>query len=325
MNNRLFLSLRSGQFLFGVVLLNIFFCGGVSAESLPKYQADELKPQTISSVGSDSMDGLMKEWARAYRVHQPDVRVNLVSRGSALAPAALVDGSASLGPMSRPMKEKEVENFLSKHGFQPTQIKTALSVAAVYVGADSPIDSLSLSELDAIFSKDRNRGAGKSITSWKNSSLNNKIVKLKPHTLATSSQNIAFFKQKALLQGSFASQVNSSLESMESLFKLVLADSAVIAVGNYENPPAGVKVVAIRNEDNSPAILPTTDTSSKSDYPLSKFLNLYVVKEPGSKFDEASEDFLNFVLSEEGQKVVKSLGLIPLSSDTVRAELSQIN
>ena len=80
-----------------------------STAGLPTYEAQKLDAGVLSSVGSDSMGGLMEVWVNAYRKVQPGIQVQITSGGSAAAPAALIEGTADLGPMARPMKSAEIE------------------------------------------------------------------------------------------------------------------------------------------------------------------------------------------------------------------------
>ena len=132
-----------------------------TAKKLPKYVPQELAEGTLTSVGSDSMHGLVGRWVEAYKLRQPLVEVQITSRGSASAPPALIEGYADLGPMARPMKSPEVTKFEQKYGFQPTQIRTAIAAVAVYVPANNPLNQISFEQLDAIYSSARKRGSEK--------------------------------------------------------------------------------------------------------------------------------------------------------------------
>ena len=80
----------------------------------------------LNSVGSDTLNNLMTYWAEAFQKEYPNVKVQTKGEGSATAPPALTEGTAQLGPMSRAMKDTELEAFEKKHGFKPTRISVAL-------------------------------------------------------------------------------------------------------------------------------------------------------------------------------------------------------
>ena len=114
----------------------------------------------LNSVGSDTLNNLMTYWAEAFQKEYPNVKVQTKGEGSATAPPALTEGTAELGPMSREMKDTELEAFEKKHGFKPTRISVALIAWPVYVNKDNPIKGLTLQQVDGIFSTRRKRKCG---------------------------------------------------------------------------------------------------------------------------------------------------------------------
>ena len=87
------------------------------------------------------------------------MQVEIEGKGSSTAPPALIAGTAQFGPMSRPMKDDEIDEFEKKFGYKPTALATSIDMLAVYVHKDNPIASLTLQQVDAIFSKTRKGGA----------------------------------------------------------------------------------------------------------------------------------------------------------------------
>lgn len=340
--------LSSIQNLKALLCLSILsFSGPLFAEDgrLPSFNPLKLEvSESISSVGSDSMKNLMESLVKDYNKVQPSLTVNLVNRGSSLAPAALLDGSAKLGQMAREMKESEVKYFKNKYGFEPTRLKTALAASLVYTSSKNPLKSISLEELDAIYSSKRLRGALSSIKSWgdflalERSSI--KGAKIKAYVPAEGSATRSYFKQKALLQDTFNGNV-LSYASLDDALQKIKNDESAILIGAYrETLPEGVKAISVESKQNSAnkkAYSPSLANIYSLDYPLARFLNIYTLIDPKAgmraslgkeKADTSSilrkkkslvlerstKDFLHFVLSREGQRVVKEQGLIPISS-----------
>src|SRR5579864_2335055 len=102
----------------------------------------------IKSVGSDTMNNLMAYWAEGFKKLYPKVEVEVEGKGSGTAPPALIQGTAQFGPMSRPMKKAEIDDFESKYQYKPTALPTSLDALAVYVHKDNPIKSLTLQQVD---------------------------------------------------------------------------------------------------------------------------------------------------------------------------------
>ena len=293
----------------------------ISEVEHPSFKPLELKSSTLTTVGSDAMASLMQNWIEAYKKYQTNVDVRVSSNGSATAPVALIDGSADIGHMARPMKRVEVRDFKVRYGFEPTAIKTALSSVAVYVSDENPLNKISIQELDAIFSKSSKRGLN-NVSTWKEVGVHGSLSKQDIVAFRRSENSFAnfSFKQRALLQADFSDDI-AEIASIDSLFDAVRANKNSIAFGEVVFPtPKGVKVLAVSSGQVTEAIRPTTKTISKGAYPLSRPLNFYFVKEPSKGLDKPTEDFLNFVLSQQGQEIVSELGLIKLSESQLAAE-----
>src|SRR5262245_30057450 len=120
----------------------------------------------ISSVGSDTLNNLMTHWAESFQRFYPNARVQIEGKGSSTAPPALIAGTAQLGPMSREMKGTEVDQFEKKYGYKPTPIRTSVDALAIFVNKAHPIKCLTLTQVDAIFSKSRRAGFKEDVTTW---------------------------------------------------------------------------------------------------------------------------------------------------------------
>jgi len=91
-------------------------------EKLPLYEKTSGVSGNLSSVGSDTLANLMTLWAESFKKTYPSVNVQIQAAGSSTAPPALAENTSNLGPMSRLMKDKEVESFEKKFGYKPTAI-----------------------------------------------------------------------------------------------------------------------------------------------------------------------------------------------------------
>ena len=120
----------------------------------------------LSSIGSDTLANLMTLWTEGFKRNYPSVNIQVQAAGSSTAPPALTEGTANFGPMSRAMKDKEIEAFETRHGYKPTAIRVAIDALAVYVHKDSPIDGMTIEQVDAIFSTTRRCGGLDSLDSW---------------------------------------------------------------------------------------------------------------------------------------------------------------
>src|SRR5262249_20886160 len=118
----------------------------------------------------------MTLWAEGFKKFYPNVEIEITGKGSGTAVPALIEGTATFGPMSREINAAEAGNFQKKFDYKPTSVPVAIDMLAIYVHKDNPIAErgLSCEHLDAISAKSRRRGYAKDITTWGDLGLNGK-------------------------------------------------------------------------------------------------------------------------------------------------------
>src|SRR5215475_2075607 len=134
--------------------------------NLVSYKAVSGVSGNLSSVGSDTLNNVMTLWAETFSKYYPNVKIQIEGKGSTTAPPALIAGTAQLGPMSRPMRGTEIDQFENKFGYKPTAIRTSVDALAVFVNKDNPLKCLTFEQIDAIFSKSRRFGYKEDIKMW---------------------------------------------------------------------------------------------------------------------------------------------------------------
>lgn len=327
-------TVHSGVIALGAIAIAATALGAHTAyaeeKQVPRYTPAPQIGGALTSVGSDSMADLMALWADGYKKLQPQVALNVTSRGSATAPAALIEGAADLGPMSRPMKTAEISEFKTKYGFEPTQVRTAIAAVTVYVAKENPIEEISFEQLDAIFSTSRKRGAVMAAATWGDLGVKGEFATQPIMAVGVTADltTQAFFRQQVMLQGEFVPNLMATANN-EAMFQMIASNRAAIGFGearaqNGRKAVEGVKAIAVRRAKEDKAIAPSEANLLSGDYPLGRYLNIYVVRYPGEAVEPSTRDFLRYVLSEQGQRVVRSEGLIPLTPKMVREELAKL-
>jgi phosphate transport system substrate-binding protein len=289
---------------------------------LPIYRPVEGVSGAVRSNGSDTMLNLMTLWANGFRGFYPSVQVEIKGDGSASAPSALVEGTVDFGPMSRAMKDKEIEEFEKAYGYKPTAVETSIDMLAVYVHRDNPIAGLTLAQVDAIFSKARTGGHPEDITTWGQLGLTGAWAdqRIDLYGRNSASGTYGYFKDHALFKGDFKDEVKEQPGS----------SSVVSAVA--QNPYAiGYSGIGYRTADVRPVPLAKSGTEfvepaveNLSTYPLARFLYVYLNYEPGSELDPLRREFLHFVYSRQGQEQVIKDGYLPVSAKVARKALGRV-
>ncbi len=279
----------------------------------------------VNSIGSDTLNNLMTLWAEGFKKEYPNVKIQIEGKGSSTAPPALIEGTAQLGPMSRPMKSSEIDEFEKKFGYKPTEVAVAVDALAVFVSKDNPVKGLTMKQVDGIFSSSRKSG-GEEITTWGQVGLTgdwaNKTISLYGRNSA--SGTYGFFKDHALAKGDFKATVKEQPGS-SAVVQGVASDISAIGYSGIGYKTSDVRAVPL-GEAEGKFVEADYEHCLTGDYPLARFLYVYVNKKPGQPMDKLTLEFLKFVLSKQGQEVVVKDGYFPLpkqSVDDVLATLSK--
>jgi phosphate transport system substrate-binding protein len=295
-------------------------------KDLPNYKPAAGVSGTIKSIGSDTMNNLMTLWAEGFRKHYPNVQIEIEGKGSATAPPALIAGTAQFGPSSREFKATEIDAFEKKFGYKPTSIATSIDMLAVYVHKDNPIKFLTLQQVDAIFSKTRRGGYPKDITSWGDLGLTgqwaNKPISLYGRNSA--SGTYGYFKEHALFKGDFKDSVKEQPGS-SSVVQAVSSDKFAIGYSGIGYKTADVRAVPLAADTGSTPIEAVPEQAYTGEYPLARFLYIYLNYKPGSQLDPLRREFIRYVLSRQGQSDVVKDGYFPLTAAITADELAKVN
>ncbi|MGZ3416209.1 MAG: phosphate ABC transporter substrate-binding protein [Polyangiales bacterium] len=247
-------------------------------------------PLTIK--GSDTMVLLGQRWAETYMKEHAGTSIQVTGGGSGTGIAALINGSTDLCNSSRPMKDEEKAKV--KGGVVET--KVALDALAVYVADASPIHELDLEQVGKVYKGE--------ITNWKD--LGGKDHKITLYGRENNSGTYGYFKEHILANKDFAPEVQT-LAGTSAVVSAVKGDEFGIGYGGIAYA-AGVRAVKIKKTKDSPAIEPKLETAKDGSYPISRYLFVYSAGEPKG----LAKEFLTWVVSDAGQKVVNDVGYFPL-------------
>ena len=274
-----------------------------------KKKTDEMEQTVITIKGSDTMVNLSQKWAEEYMKLHPEVSLQVTGGGSGTGIASLLNKTTEIANASREIKSSELEDAKTK-GVNPFVYKVALDGIAVIVHPGSKIDNLSIKQLSDIFS-------GK-ITNWKQVGGANLPITL--YGRENSSGTYEFFKEHVLgkVDGKQVDYSPSTqvLQGTAALGEAVARDVKGIGYGGvgYFAERNDVKILHVKKDENSPAYSPAEnnkvnyDLIWSGDYSISRYLYCYTDGEATGKI----KDFMDYIVSPEGQNIVKSMEYIPL-------------
>ncbi|MDF2763025.1 MAG: pstS [Rhodospirillales bacterium] len=268
----------------------------------------------IKSIGSDTLNNLMTLWAEGFKAQYPNVKIEIEGKGSSTAPPALIAGTAQFGPMSRPMKPSEADEFEKKFGYKPTPISVAVDALAIFVHKDNPIQCLTLQQVDAVFSKTRKGGLDKGIASWGDLGLTGEWA-AKPISLYgrnSASGTYGYFKDEALFKGDYKDGVKEQPGS-SAVVQGVATDKLAIGYSGIGYKTADVRAVPLAKRAGQ-CVEATPEQAYAGKYPLARLLYVYTNKDPNQPLDPLRAEFVKYVLSKQGQQAVIKDGYFPITA-----------
>lgn len=293
--------------------------------NLPDYERASGISGNLNSIGSDTLNNLMTLWAEEFNKLYPSVNVQIQGAGSSTAPPAITEGTATLAPMSRIMRQSEIESFEDRHGYPPYAMPVAIDMLAVYVNKDNPIEGMTLPQVDAVFSATRRGGYEQDITRWGQLGLTgawaNRDFSL--YSRNAVSGTYGFFKDNALFGGDFKSSINEQPGS-SSVVQGVSESLNGIGYSGIGYITSGVRAIPIAHEEGGEYVAPIAENAASGDYPLARYLYVYINKHPNRPLDPMTREFVKMLYSKVGQEVVHRDGYVPLPEAVaarVRAEL----
>jgi len=289
-------------------------------EDLVPYQAVEGVTGSIKSMGSDTMNNIMTLWGEHFMRTYPGVSVEIVGKGSSTAPPALTEGQAHFGPMSREMKAGELDHFEKVHGYKPTLLRTGIDCLAVFVHKDCPIESISLEQLVDIFSVERGE------MTWGDLGVTDSSWRFQPIALYgrnSASGTYGYFKKVALAGNDFKATVKEQPGS-SAVIQAVATDPYGMGYSGFGYATQDVKAVPLSEDASSEAFTPTLENAYSGDYPLARFLLVYINSNPTRELEPLRAEFIRLIFSREGQEAVLKDGYFPIPASMAQEELENV-
>ncbi len=254
------------------------------------------KGGALTVKGSDTMVILGQKWAEVYMKTNPGTSIQVTGGGSGTGIAALINGSTDLCNASRPMSDKELAQVKEKRGVDAVETKVALDALAIYVSDKSKIDAIDLETLGKVY-------LGQ-ITNWKD--LGGDDHKITVYGRENNSGTYGYFKEHILKNKDFAPEVQT-LSGTSAVVNAVKGDEFGIGYGGIAYA-SGIRLLKVKKTPTDAAIEPKLETATDGSYPISRFLFIYTAGAPSG----AAKAYLDWIVSDVGQKVVSDVGYFPL-------------
>jgi len=252
--------------------------------------------EVITVKGSDTMVILAQRWAEIYMSKHPGVTVQVTGGGSGVGISALINGTTDVCNSSRPMKQSEVDKLKARFNVLGVEIKAAKDGLTIYVNESNPVQELSIDQLKGIYT-----GA---ITNWKD--FGGPDAKIILYGRENSSGTYVYFKDN-VLKGDDFSPMTQTMPGTAAVVNAVSKDKFGIGYGGAAYAK-GIKDVKVKKDADSPGYLPTEENVKSGNYPISRYLYLYTRNRPTG----ALKEYIDWILSSEGQQIVTKVGYFPV-------------
>jgi phosphate transport system substrate-binding protein len=253
-----------------------------------------MEQSKITVKGSDTMVILAQKWAELYMKKNSSVTIQVTGGGSGVGITALINGTTDICNSSRPMKQTEIEKLKARYNTLGVQIPCAKDGITIFLNEANKVQELTLKQLSDIYQ-------GK-IRNWKEVGGNDAEIRM--YGRENSSGTYTYFHDE-VVKADYAASVQS-LPGTAAVVNAVKKDVNGIGYGGAAYA-VGVKHAKVKKDAKSPAFLPTAESIGKGEYPITRFLYMYLRNRPTGEIKK----YIDWILSQEGQMVVTEVGYFP--------------
>jgi phosphate transport system substrate-binding protein len=247
--------------------------------------------QTIKIAGSTTVLPIAQQAAEAYMDKNANADIQVSGGGSSVGVKSAGEGTADIGMASRELKdsEKEVYPGLVQH-------VVARDGIALIVHKSNNVPSLTIPQIKGIYKGD--------YTNWNQVGGSNQEIVVIGRDSASGTRE--FFFDEVMDKEDFVStmlEMNSNGAVKQQVSQTPGA-IGYVGLGYVDNTVNAVKV-----NDGGKMVQPTVNNVINGDYPIARSLNMFTMGQPKG----LAKNYINFILSSEGQKLVEDEGFVPLS------------
>lgn len=266
-------------------------------------------PETIRIEGSDTMVNLAQAWAERYHHKHSYVSVQVQGGGSGVGIASLTDGNCDIAASSRPIRDNEAQRIEAARGEGPVEHIVGFDALAIYVHPSNPIDTISIEELAEIY------GEGGRLTNW--SQLGGPDIPITRVSRQNNSGTYAYFREAVLGSGREYKLGSIEQSGSKDVVALVANTPGAIGYSGMGYATDAVKLLKVSRKKGEEGYAASIENVLAGHYPITRPLYLYTVGEESGVLAE----FLGWIMSAEGQTVVRELGYVPFDK---RVKLSEM-
>jgi phosphate transport system substrate-binding protein len=233
---------------------------------------------------------LTEALAREYMKKHPGVSIYIEGGGSSSGINSLINNEVDIAIASRSLKAEEAKVLAEYYGSLGMYYLIAKDALSIYINKDNPVKNFSVDDLKKIFTCE--------ITNWKE--LGGKDENIQP-VIRTPNSGTHLYFQEHILEGLQYCESAVVLPTTESVIEYIDENENAIGYGGigYKDDIIHARIDGIEASEQ---------TARNDKYPITRYLHFFTSRTPKG----AVKDFIDWVLTPEGQKIVKQAGFIPL-------------
>lgn len=245
--------------------------------------------------GSDTVLPVAQETAEQFMNRHPNARVTITGGGTGVGISALLDHTTDIAMASRPIKFSE-KMKVKAAGEEVEEVIVAYDALAVVTHPSNPVKQLTRAQLEDIF-----RGK---ITNWKQ--VGGEDRKIVVYSRETSSGTYEFFKESVLKNKNYMAG-SLSMPATGAIIQSVSQTKGAIGYVGLAYVSPRVKTLSV-SYDGTHYTAPSVENATNKSYPIVRPLYYYY----NVKDKEQVAPLLEFILSPQGQDIIKKSGYIPV-------------
>jgi phosphate transport system substrate-binding protein len=252
--------------------------------------------ESITVKGSDTMVILAQRWAEIYMAKHPGTVIQVTGGGSGTGISALVNGTTDICNSSRPMKKSEKDKLKIRFNSLGVEIKSAKDGLSIYVNESNPVKELTLDQIKKIYTGN--------FTNWKQ--VGGPDAKIILYSRENNSGTYVYMKDN-VLGGEDFSPSAQNMPGTAAVVNAIAKDKYGVGYGGAAYAK-GIRMVGVKKDASSPAYEPTAENVKSGNYPISRYLFMYTKSRPTG----AMKEYIDWILSSEGQEIVVKVGYFPV-------------
>jgi phosphate transport system substrate-binding protein len=261
---------------------------------------------SVQNIGSDTMVNLAQAWAEEYAKVDPAVSIEVSGGGSGIGVAALINGTAEIANSSRKLEPAEVEKCKAKHGHNPREFMVGYDALSIFVHKDNPLSEISLDDLAEIYKE------GGTAIKWSQLGVQNIPGGKGDEIVRVSRQNNSgtyhYFREVVIGKKGDFKAGSVDLNGSKDVVEMIAKTPNAIGYSGLGYATPAVKIVKVAKKKGEPAIQPSIETTLNKTYPIARPMFMYTPGNPPPHIQK----YLDWVMSDAGQQIVKDTGYIPL-------------